>query len=269
MGKIHVLKLLKVVHTSPMLLPITREYVSLQRAFNGASRLDKFSVNGVSQKAYVGSPCKKSSSVRVGGEYGHKSTARTAESYPKEKEYEMIVENGLKVYIMEELKEILELHDKWLKGKDGGVRANLSYANLRYADLSSADLRYADLRYADLSSADLSSADLSYANLCSADLRSADLSYADLSSADLSYANLRETKNGELFVQNIYSIGPIGSRKSSLTIWIFTDGTSLYQTGCFSGNEADFTIAVNKHSIPKHKADYLAAIQFINAIKGA
>ena len=83
----------------------------------------------------------------------------------------------MKKYTAEELKEILELHRKWLNN-DGGVRADLRSANLRSADLSSADLRSADLSSADLSSADLSSADLRSANLSSADLRSADLRYA-------------------------------------------------------------------------------------------
>ena len=72
------------------------------------------------------------------------------------------------------IKEILDLHGKWLRGEEGGVRANFYNADLRYADL-----RYADLRYADLSNADLSNADLS-----NADLRYADLSNADLSNVD-------------------------------------------------------------------------------------
>ena len=74
----------------------------------------------------------------------------------------------MKVYTSEELKEILELHKKWLNGENGGIRADLSSADLSYADLSYADLRYANLRYANLRSANLSSA-----NLRSADLRSA------------------------------------------------------------------------------------------------
>ena len=74
-----------------------------------------------------------------------------------------------------DLKQILELHKKWLNNEDGGKRADLRDANLR-----DADLRRANLRSADLSDADLRSADLS-----DADLRSADLSDADLSGADL------------------------------------------------------------------------------------
>ena len=79
-----------------------------------------------------------------------------------------------------DLKQILELHKKWLDNEGGGKRADLSDADLSGADLRSADLRSAYLRSADLSGADLRSADL----------RSADLSGADLSGADLSGADL-------------------------------------------------------------------------------
>ena len=54
------------------------------------------------------------------------------------------------------LKDILEKHSKWLKGEDGGERADLRSADLRSADLSYANLHYADLRYADLHYANLS-----------------------------------------------------------------------------------------------------------------
>ena len=61
-------------------------------------------------------------------------------------------ERVMKTYTKEELKEIIQNHDKWINC-EGGERADLSYANLSYANLSSADLRYADLSYADLRSA--------------------------------------------------------------------------------------------------------------------
>ena len=83
-----------------------------------------------------------------------------------------------------ELQEILEKHQKWLKDEEGGERADLSSADLSSADLSGANLRYADLSGANLSGADLSSADLS----------SADLSGANLSGANLRYANLDEAQ---------------------------------------------------------------------------
>ena len=74
-----------------------------------------------------------------------------------------------------DIKLILEKHAKWIRGEDGGERANLYGADLRCADLSSADLRGADLRCADLSSANLRDANLRGANLRGANLRDANL----------------------------------------------------------------------------------------------
>ena len=59
-----------------------------------------------------------------------------------------------------DLKQILELHKKWLNNEAGGKRAYLRDAYLRDADLSGANLRDADLSGADLRGADLSGADL-------------------------------------------------------------------------------------------------------------
>ena len=69
-----------------------------------------------------------------------------------------------------DLKQILELHKKWLNSEDGGKRA----------DLSGADLSGANLRGANLSRANLWDANLSGANLRGANLSGADLSGADL-----------------------------------------------------------------------------------------
>ena len=110
----------------------------------------------------------------------------------------------------EQLKEILQKHQMWLKGEEGGERAdlwdtdlrgfdlidiNLSGADLRKSDLSGVDLMYADLKYADfkytdLSAADLNDADLRGVDLTGANLSNVDLSESDLNNADLSYANL-------------------------------------------------------------------------------
>ena len=124
----------------------------------------------------------------------------------------------MKTYTSEELKEILELHKKWLDSKEDGVRAdlsytdlrnadlrnaNLSYANLNYANLSYANLRKAYLKYADLRRADLSYADLSYTNLSYANLNYADLNYTNLNYANLSYANLRYTNLNSADLRNV------------------------------------------------------------------
>ena len=95
----------------------------------------------------------------------------------------------------QELKAILGKHLKWLRGEDGGERANLFGANLSRADLSGANLSRADLSGANLFEANLSGANLFEANLFRANLSGANLSganlfRADLSGADLSGANL-------------------------------------------------------------------------------
>ena len=89
------------------------------------------------------------------------------------------------------LKQILELHRKWLNNGDGGKRADLRGANLRGADLCYANLRGADLRGANLCDANLRGADLRGANLRGADLRGANLCDANLRGADLRGADLR------------------------------------------------------------------------------
>ena len=97
----------------------------------------------------------------------------------------------------EELKEILNSHEKWLRSEDGGKRANLRDADLCGAYLCDADLRGANLCDANLRGANLCDADLRGANLCDANLRGADLHDAnlrgaDLCGADLCGANLRD-----------------------------------------------------------------------------
>jgi len=95
-----------------------------------------------------------------------------------------------------EWRQRIELHGKWRRGEDGGVRlvehgAFLSGADLSGADLSGANLSGAFLRRADLSGANLSGAFLRRADLSGADLSGAFLSGADLSGANLSGAFLR------------------------------------------------------------------------------
>ena len=91
---------------------------------------------------------------------------------------------------VEGLKEVLELHKKWLNDDPDGVKADLRGADLRYADLISANLTGAYLYKANLTGADLTGANLTGADLRYANLRGADLRYADLTEADLAGANL-------------------------------------------------------------------------------
>ena len=107
----------------------------------------------------------------------------------------------------QELKAILGKHLKWLRGEDGGERANLFGANLSRADLSGANLSRADLSganlfEANLSRANLSGANLSGANLFEANLFEANLFRANLSGADLFEANLsRANLSGANYIE--------------------------------------------------------------------
>ena len=46
-----------------------------------------------------------------------------------------------------EIKQVLDSHQKWINGEDGGERADLREANLRWADLRGPDLRGTDLDF--------------------------------------------------------------------------------------------------------------------------
>jgi uncharacterized protein YjbI with pentapeptide repeats len=76
----------------------------------------------------------------------------------------------------EQLKKILEEHQKWLKsgGKEGEM------ADLSNADLRKVNLKGVNLSEANLQNADLSEADLSEAILCETNFTKAKLCYANL-----------------------------------------------------------------------------------------
>jgi hypothetical protein len=96
----------------------------------------------------------------------------------------------MKTYTVEELREILAEHGKWLRG-EGGNRADLQDANLQRANLRDANLQGADLQDANLQRANLQRANLQRANLRDANLQGADLQDANLQRANLQRANLQ------------------------------------------------------------------------------
>jgi hypothetical protein len=136
------------------------------------------------------------------------------------------------------IKEILDLHAKYLAGVDGGKRANL-----RGANLSGADLRGADLYGANLSGADLYGADLYGANLRGAD-------------------NEKLTLIGG---RPVFQIGPLGSRADMLLAFV-TDGGIYVRAGCWFGPPKDFKSRVaEKHKRSVHGREYAEAIKLIAA----
>lgn len=80
----------------------------------------------------------------------------------------------------EKLKEILDKHEKWLNGEEGGKPADLCYAHLRGANFRSANLCGVDFRDADLRDSDLRSCNLRNADLRGADLQGANLDFSCL-----------------------------------------------------------------------------------------
>lgn len=95
----------------------------------------------------------------------------------------------------EELRKILNLHEKWLRGGKDGVRADLSWTNLSDMDLSHVNLIDANLDFSVLENSDLSYSDFTGANFFCANLKNANLSYAILNHANflnacLAYTNL-------------------------------------------------------------------------------
>jgi uncharacterized protein YjbI with pentapeptide repeats len=91
----------------------------------------------------------------------------------------------MKTYTVDELAEILRLHQLYLDGHIDGKKADLSYSNLSYSNLSYSNLRYSNLSYSDLRGCDLSGCDLSGSNLSYSNLR-----YSNLSGCNLSRCNL-------------------------------------------------------------------------------
>ena len=108
----------------------------------------------------------------------------------------------------QELKNILDKHLKWLRGENGGKRADLSGADLSRADLSRADLSRANLSGADLSRADLFGANLFGADLFGANLVGANLFGANLFGANLSRADLF---GADLFGANLFGADLFGA----------------------------------------------------------
>lgn len=89
-------------------------------------------------------------------------------------------------------------------------------------------------------------------NLCEADLRGADLRGAKY--------------GGEELVQYI-TIGPIGSRKDILQVFILSKSGILIKTGCFNGNCTEFRTAVRRsHAGTIHETQYLKALVYIESL---
>ena len=107
----------------------------------------------------------------------------------------------------EEIATILDLHTKWLRGEDGGKRANLVGADLVGANLAGANLARANLSGANLARANLAYANLARANLAGANLAGAYLANANLAGANLARANLAGANLADAYLVDANLVG--------------------------------------------------------------
>ena len=172
----------------------------------------------------------------------------------------------------ERINEALELHGKWLRNEEDGVRADLSYASLSGADLSGADLSGANLLGANFFYANLSRAYLSGANLLDANLLGANLSYADLSGANLSGVNLSGANlSGADLSGAVQSWAQVafmghGQRGRMLTAIRLKAGEDIiYQCGCFQGSRKALVEYIDNGE-DQWKASRMAALEAVDTL---
>ena len=145
------------------------------------------------------------------------------------------------------IQSIFDDHKKWLFGKHGGVRANLTGADLTGANLTRANLTRANLTGADLTGADLTGANLTGADLIGADLTGANLTRANLTGADLTGA------------KGYFGFGPMPT-SGRIVHCVWGDEGWTVQAGCFWGSLDELEARVKeKHNCPV----YLGMIAFL------
>lgn len=131
-----------------------------------------------------------------------------------------------------ELRDIIEKHQLWLRNKEMGEKADLSYADLSDVDLSSTNLSGAVLYNANLSNADLHDTYMNCVDLSYADLRCADLSGANLHSANLYNAYLRgaNLRGADLRGTNLQNVNLYNAKNLGDVIWNID--TTFYPIQC-------------------------------------
>ena len=143
----------------------------------------------------------------------------------------------MRTYTDEELKIILDDHQKWRSGKEGGVRANLTGANLEGVNLTGANLEFVNLSWANLRKANLTKANLYRAHLENSDLHNTDLSSAylyevNLVKANLAGADLYEATltDANLAGANLYKVNLYGANLYGATLeGANLEGANLYR----------------------------------------
>lgn len=180
------------------------------------------------------------------------------------------------IITQKKLKEILASHSKWLRGENGGEKADLSNADLSCINLNHTDLRGVNLCGANFYGANLYGAILCGANLCGANLCATDLSNSNLRATDLRATDLSNSKfdNVNLSTTSLsktyYQIVRIGSRDATTTYCVEDDNV---RCGCWhnygGGTLEEFKKRVEsvygengERPNKKYYDQYIAAIEF-------
>lgn len=98
---------------------------------------------------------------------------------------------------------MLRLHDLWVEGKDGGVRACFRGKNLENAYMYDAYLREADFTSARMRKTCLTDAYLRCADFTNADMENVGLQTADMSFSDMTGANLENADCFKAVMSNV------------------------------------------------------------------
>ena len=100
----------------------------------------------------------------------------------------------MKKITQKEPDKIIEKHELWLKGEDGGERADLSNKDLSFMSLAGVNLCGANFSSANLFCASFSDTNLCRANLAGANLCDAFLVRTNLTEADICQTNFHKAK---------------------------------------------------------------------------
>ena len=162
---------------------------------------------------------------------------------------------------VEQIAEIIESHGKWLRGEEGGKRADFSFKDCRGANFVDANCRGANFEGANCRGANCRGANFEGANCRGANFVGANLIGANFEGARIWSTNLSETNLDGRWVV----VAQIGSRKGTT---YYDKVNDITRCGCFKGTLDEFAEAVEReHSDhPQYLAEYRATITYIKAI---
>ena len=135
----------------------------------------------------------------------------------------------METYTEEDIGEKIRLHGLWIKGVDGGAKADLSHAYLNWRDLHGRDLSGSSLCYSNLRCSNFSGCDFSGCDFSNSSLGHSNFGLSNLTGATLfgTIGNGREIKSMQLEGEPIAytaEIIQIGCENHKIEEWwAFTD----------------------------------------------